>query len=48
MIYVVILGIYIFILLIIVGGWIGWIVFILLWGMIFWGILYKFIVVKVN
>lgn len=48
MIYVVILGIYIFVLLSVVGGWLGWFVIILLWGMILWGILYKLIVIKVN
>lgn len=48
MIYVAISGTYTPILLTIVGGWIGWTVFILLWGTTLWGILYKSIAVKVN
>ena len=37
MIYVAISGTYTPILLTIVGGWIGWTVFILLWGTTLWG-----------
>ncbi len=48
MIYVAISGTYTPILLTVVGGWIGWTVFILLWGTTLWGILYKSIAVKVN
>lgn len=48
MIYVAISGTYTPILLTVVGGWIGWTVFILLWGTTLWGILYKSIAVKVK
>ena len=48
MIYVAISGTYTPVLLTVVGGWIGWFVFILLWGTTIWGILYKSISVNVN
>lgn len=48
MIYVAIAGTYTPVLLTVVGGWIGWLVFILLWGTTIWGILYKSISVHVN
>ena len=48
MIYVAIAGTYTPVLLTIVGGWIGWLVFLLLWGTTIWGILYKSISVRVN
>ena len=41
-------GTYTPVLLTVVGGWIGWFVFILLWGTTIWGILYKSISVNVN
>ncbi|PTF11886.1 PAQR family membrane homeostasis protein TrhA [Staphylococcus devriesei] len=48
MIYVAIAGTYTPVMLTVVGGWIGWIVFILLWGTTIWGVLYKSLSVKVN
>ncbi|MBP3033321.1 hemolysin III family protein [Staphylococcus warneri] len=48
MIYVAISGTYTPILLNVVGGWLGWTVFILLWGTTVWGILYKSIATHVN
>ncbi|MCI2948016.1 hemolysin III [Staphylococcus caledonicus] len=48
MIYVAIAGTYTPVMLTVVGGWIGWLVFILLWGTTIWGILYKSLSVKVN
>lgn len=48
MIYVAISGTYTPVLLTVVGGWIGWLVTILLWGTTLWGILYKSIATKVN
>lgn len=48
MIYVAISGTYTPILLTVIGGWIGWTVFALLWGTTIWGILYKSLVVNVN
>mgnify|MGYP001758189997 FL=1 len=40
MIYVAISGTYTPVLLTVVGGWLGWLVTILLWGTTLWGILY--------
>ena len=34
--------------LVLVGGWLGWIIMILLWGTTLWGILYKAIATQVN
>ena len=48
MIYVAISGTYTPVLLTIVGGWIGWVVTLFLWGTTLWGILYKSIATKVN
>lgn len=48
MIYVAISGTYTPVLLSVVGGWLGWLVTILLWGTTLWGILYKSIATKVN
>ena len=48
MIYVAISGTYTPVLLHVVGGWIGWAVFTLLWGTTIWGILYKSIATRVN
>lgn len=48
MIYVAISGTYTPVLLTVVGGWLGWLVFLLLWGTTIWGILYKSISTHVN
>lgn len=48
MIYIAIAGTYTPVSLVLVGGWFGWIIMILLWGITIWGILYKAIAEKVN
>ena len=48
MIYVAIAGTYTPVCMIVVGGWIGWSVMLLLWGLTIWGILYKSIAKHVN
>ncbi|MCE5154043.1 hemolysin III [Staphylococcus hyicus] len=48
MIYVAISGSYTPISLVLVGGWLGWTVMILLWGITIWGILYKALSTHVN
>ncbi|QHW37574.1 hemolysin III family protein [Staphylococcus ursi] len=48
MIYVAITGTYTPVSLILVGGWLGWSIMIILWGTTIWGILYKAIATKVN
>ncbi|HEC2145379.1 TPA: hemolysin III family protein [Staphylococcus delphini] len=48
MIYVAITGTYTPVSLVLVGGWLGWSIMIILWGTTIWGILYKAIATKVN
>lgn len=48
MIYVAITGTYTPVSLVLVGGWLGWTIMIILWGTTIWGILYKAIATKVN
>ncbi|CAL28576.1 PAQR family membrane homeostasis protein TrhA [Staphylococcus carnosus] len=48
MIYIAIAGTYTPVSLVLVGGWFGWIIMVLLWGITIWGILYKAIAEKVN
>ncbi|HEC2157414.1 hemolysin III [Staphylococcus delphini] len=48
MIYVAIAGTYTPVSLVLVGGWLGWSIMIILWGTTIWGILYKAIATKVN
>lgn len=48
MIYIAISGTYTPVSLVLVGGWFGWTIMILLWGITIWGILYKAISEKVN
>lgn len=48
MIYVAISGTYTPVLLHVVGGWIGWLVCLLLWATTIWGILYKSLSIRVN
>ncbi|MBA8761998.1 hemolysin III family protein [Staphylococcus coagulans] len=48
MIYVAITGTYTPVSLVLVGGWLGWSIMILLWGTTLWGILYKAIATQVN
>ncbi|AVQ33570.1 hemolysin III [Staphylococcus muscae] len=48
MIYVAISGTYTPVSLVLVGGWLGWTIMIILWATTIWGILYKAIATKVN
>ena len=48
MIYVAIVGTYTPICIILIGGWLGWSVLAVLWGITIWGILYKALATKVN
>ncbi|RAA70222.1 hemolysin III family protein, partial [Burkholderia multivorans] len=48
MIYIAISGTYTPVSLVVVGGWFGWIIMVLLWGITIWGILYKAIAENVN
>ncbi|EJO7210947.1 hemolysin III family protein [Staphylococcus pseudintermedius] len=48
MIYVAITGTYTPVSLVLVGGWLGWSIMIILWGTTIWGILHKAIATKVN
>ncbi|MCU5745104.1 hemolysin III family protein [Staphylococcus sp. SQ8-PEA] len=48
MIYLAISGTYTPVCLVVVGGWLGWLVMIILWSLTLWGILYKSLVSHVN
>lgn len=48
MIYVAITGTYTPICLSLIGGWMGWIAMLILWGITIWGILYKSLAKNVN
>ncbi|ARJ50321.1 PAQR family membrane homeostasis protein TrhA [Staphylococcus lutrae] len=48
MIYVAITGTYTPVSLVLVGGWLGWTIMVILWVTTIWGILYKAIATKVN
>ncbi|MBI5975875.1 PAQR family membrane homeostasis protein TrhA [Staphylococcus canis] len=48
MIYVAIAGSYTPVSIVLVGGWLGWTIMVILWGTTIWGILYKAISTHVN